>query len=185
MGGPPYRFMLVTLFEDFSEMDSWMGGSPAILTRAYGEDEANDLREDVVDILTSVQIDVHALQPDLSSGMDLPSLGQRYLRVVTTEVEPSGNAAYVEWLRAAKKGADDQGIKRNRWFRAQGKSFTHSATWSADALGDLGMPGPPAILTQSLGAEAAQALTEAATSGVVSRTFETWRYDPNLSRSGM
>ena len=185
MGGSPFRFMLVTTFNDYAEMDSWMGGPGAILTQAYGEDDAEDIRETAREVIESVSVEVQALQPAFSSGLDLPQQGNRYLRIVTTEVEPSGNAAYGELLRAAKKGADEQGIKRNRWTRAQGKSFTHTATWSADAIGDLGGPSPQAILTEALGEEAAAALTEAATSGVISRTFETWQYNPALSRGPM
>ena len=185
MGGSPFRFQLVTLFGDYSEMEDWMGGPTAILAQAFGEGEAQEMGEMVRDVIESVDISVYTLSPDFTSGLNAPGGGQRYLRVVTTEVEPGGDADYAAALRATKAIEDARGIKRNRWTRSEGESFTHVVTSVSDTIVGLAAPGPPGLLAEEYGDEIGGSIWGRAQAAVRSRTFETWQYDAELSRSPM
>ena len=182
MGGSPFRFQLVTVFGDYSEMEDWMGGPNAILAQAFGEGEAQEMDEMVRDVVESVDISVYTLSPDFTGSLDAPEGGQRYLRVVTTEIEPGGNADYASGLRATKAIEDARGIKRNRWTRSAGESFTHVATWGSDTIAGLAAAAPPGLLAEEYGDEIGGSIWGRAEAAVRSRTFETWQYDPELSR---
>ena len=184
LGGAPNRFIIVTTFDDYAELDTWRGNGVALVTEAFGEDEGEEFRELNQDIIVSVDIAVEQLRPDLSGSADTSPVESGYLTIVTTEVEPSGAPDYVAALTAAAVVEKERGIRRNRWARVRGGSFVYVATNVFESFAEQGLPGPPTLLAEAYG-EAGQRMWERANSVVRWRTFETWRYDPELSRRPM
>lgn len=180
-GGDPNRRRLVTAFEDFSEMDSWLGPREMV-RQAFGDAEMERWTEELDGVITHVDLTVRLFQPDFTSGADVVQSGE-YLQLVTTEVEPARNVDYQNLMRAFKAAEEPRGIYKARRSNAMGQSFVYTASWRFDDWSARVLPNPGVSLREEFGQEMAEAMVAQGNAAVRSRTFEIWRFRPELGRS--
>lgn len=180
-GGPANLFHAVIAFDDLSQLDSWPS-VPELLQAAYGERDAARMYAEGTATEESVEIEIHALEPQFSSGAAVDPSGTTMVQLVTTRVRPALADDYDAFLSALKMAEDERGIRRVRRSVAMGDLFTQTAVNQATGWSDVRAdPGPVAVVIDEYGEDVGGTLLSKANAAVVSRSIEVLRLREDLS----
>lgn len=178
MGGRVGEYRAVIAFSDLAELDSFRGPG-TVMAEVHGQEEAARMNPNA---LASVDIAVHELLADVSSGEARAGSRTRYIQVVDTEIDPAREADYRAFLRSLAAAEDAQGVRAIRRVATLGPAFTFYAVTGYSSLGELRSgPGPVARLAEEHGQEVADEIWARGNAAVRSRRVFVMELREDLS----
>jgi hypothetical protein len=181
MGGPINEFHVVIPFQDFSELDRWRG-VPALLREAYGDEEGTRIRDEGNGLEVSVEIAVHALLPEFSSGMNKDVSGFPITQLVVTDVDPARTEDYQAFLGAVAKAEDARGIRRIRRLSTIGELNRYSSIEQFRSFAEFRTdPSPQALVLEEYGPVVGQSLLDGANAAIRRREILVFQVREDLS----
>ena len=182
LGGSINTYLVAIPFNEWSEMDGWMG-VPQILARAYGETEAVQLLEASGGALESLSVRITRRVPEFSSAAPPVGPPTQFAQIVRTEIEPGLATQYDQFLRRLKAAEEKAGISSNRSVAAQGELSTYSTVRFFNTYAERGgWVAPAVVLRDAFGEDDARALMQMQAEAVQVREVSVVRFRPDLSR---
>lgn len=186
LGTRNFTYLSAARLANWAALDS-LPSAGEVLTKAYGEAEANKIIKAGRAGVEIAQVELHRYRPELSTNFKLSDQIPAFANMIRTEVKPDGVAAYEEYVSKLKT-AQEQTPNHPTQIRitsVQGAAglFTTVQYYNRFAERDS-WPNPADVLRKSLGDAEARRLTETSSRAIAHR--ETWvlRYRSDLSRGG-
>jgi hypothetical protein len=160
LGGPAFTYYALTLFEKFADREKFPNGRE-MLTKVYGQAEANRLLKNEFDSITQRRTDIYAYQADQSTNPKPNDPPAAFMSLQRNELIPDMSGQYANLMRKIKIAQEKGGDKRTiiRRTSAYGPGFTSIAITYHSKLSDRDQPNPNGgdALRKAFGdAEAAQ-----------------------------
>ena len=184
LGGPAFTYYAFTTFEKFADREKFPNGR-AMLTKVYGEAEANRLLKNEFDAITQRRTEIFAYQADQSTNPKPNEPAAQFLTLQRNELIPEMNGQYANLMRKIKIAEEKAGDKRTiiRRTSAYGTGFTSIAITYLSKLSDRDLQNPNGgeALRKAFGdAEAAQ-LQPIGNRSIRNRQTLFLNYRPDLS----
>jgi len=182
-GGPGNRYLLVTGFNEWGEIDDWPS-VPEIVIRAHGEEAAATILQTGTASVESFESTVSRTQHEFTNLPDgMPSAPARFARITRTEIDPSNAPAYLALISKRAEAQRHLGLPIIRRTLVEGAAGVYTAVEFYDTLAERDqLPTLAATLNELFGeAEMAQ-IIEDGSRGVRYREFVVIEHRPDLSR---
>ena len=184
LGGPAFTYYALTTFEKFADREKFPNGRD-MLTKVYGQAEANRLLKTEFDAITQRRTEVFAYQADQSTNPKPNDPPAAFMSLQRNELIPEMNGQYANLMRKTKVAQEKAGDKRTiiRRTNAYGTGFTAIAITYHSKLADRDQPNPNGgeALRKAFGdAEAAQ-LQPIGDRSIRNRQTLFLNYRPDLS----
>ena len=189
LGGPGFTYMIVTPFEKWADRERFPNNLQ-MLTKVYGQAEANRLIKAQRDAIDDQDTEVYAYQVNSSTNPKVFDPPAPFVNLQWTEVRPEMNAAYQEYLQKQKIAQEKAKfpftvIRRNN---ANGTGFTSTTGTFYTKLGDRDLqitPNNAEMFRQAFGEAEATRLLAIPNQSIRNRrtTFLTYRADLSRPRA--
>ena len=143
LGGPAFTYYVLTPFEKFADRERFPNGRD-MLTKVYGQAEANRLLKNEFDAITQRRTEVFAYQADQSTNAKNFETPSAFLSLQRNELIPEMNGQYANLMRKTKMAQEKAGDTRTiiRRTNAYGTGFTSIAITHHAKLSDRDATNP-------------------------------------------
>ena len=182
-GGPVNRYLFVTGFNEWGEVDDWPS-VPTILISAHGEEAGATILQTGTAAVESFESTVSRTQHEFTNLPDgMPSTPARFARITRTEIAPGTAPAYLALISKRAEAQKHLGLPIIRRTLVEGAAGVYTAVEFYNTLAERDQaPNLAATLNELFGeAEMAQ-LIEDGSRGVRYREFVVIEHRPDLSR---
>jgi hypothetical protein len=182
-GGPVNRYLFVTRFNDWGEVDNWPS-VPAILISAHGEEAGAAMFQAGTAAVESFDSTISQTQHEFTNLPDgMPSTPARFARITRTEIAPGTAPAYLALISKRAEAQRHLGIPIIRRTLVEGTAGVYTAVEFYNTLAERDQaPNLTATLNELFGeAEMAQLIADGSR-GVRDREFTVIEHRPDLSR---
>lgn len=143
LGGPAFTYYAATPFERFADRERFPNGRD-MLTKVYGQAEANRLLKIEFDAITQRRTEVYAYQADQSTNPKSFDPPAPFVTFQRNELIPEMNGQYANLMRKVKIAQEKAGDTRTivRRNNAYGAGFTSIAITNHMKLSDRDQTNP-------------------------------------------
>jgi len=182
-GGPVNRYLFVTRFNEWGEVDNWPS-VPAILINAHGEEGGAAMFQAGTAAVESFESTVSQTQHEFTNLPDgMPSTPARFARITRTEIAPGTASAYLALISKRAEAQRQLGIPIIRRTLVEGAAGVYTAVQFYNTLAERDQSPPLATTLNELFGEAEMAqIEEDGSRGIRYREFVVIEHRPDLSR---